>query len=536
MEQTPPLVTDSPERLYVAGDAATITPSDDNPLAAVKATYSEEDGIGYIARTAGVDGNSITVSIDEGEANGVVVTPPDIAVTIASAGVDSYVDVANDADTITYTSTATGEGGNGTIIKIVKPDSTANQALSVTVDVPSRVLTVNLEVDGGTDVLANFTTALAGSNNDLAYTSKLAGPIGNTITVRYVAATVARSTTTAAITGNRAITVALAATAATATLTTALTGTNNDLVFTSTRTGSALGNQTEIEYVDPGENDAELSILISGDTIQFNLATDSGGLITSTADDLKAALLADSVASALVTAADAAANDGSGVVTALAATALAGGGVLTITSTAAQVKAAIEADYESNALVTVANAAANDGTGAVIATSFTLANGKYADAVSTSQEVIDAVNDLVANTIVQASLSAGSGTDIVVPGVYTTAGGRSQGGITKGQVVGLINSDVDAKDLVYAFVDEKHSGDEIELPYAIGLADGADGQWALEQGFARAFRVGESGDVSYKTFNGSDVVETFFAGDVANVAIIGINSTDTTITDIVGYA
>lgn len=535
MEQTPPLITDSPERLYVAADAAQITPSDTNPLAAVKATATV-DGITYTAKTPGVGGNDITVSLSEASVNSVSVTGTDISVLVNTASINAYVDVENDTDIIQYAATPAGEGGNGTIVKIVKPDSTSNQALAVTVDVPSKVLTVSLEVDGSTDVLANFTTALAGSNNDLAYTSKLVGPIGNTITVQYVAATVATSTTTAEIIGNRSIRVNLAATAATAALTTDLTGTNNDLVFTSTRTGSALGNQTEIEYIDPGENDAELSITISGDTIQFNLATDSGGLITSTADDIKAALLADSVASALVTAADAATNDGSGVVTALAATALVGGGVLTITSTAAQVKAAIEADYASNLLVTVANAAANDGTGAVIATSFTLANGKFADAVSTSQEVVDAINDLVANTIVTAALTAGAGTDIVTTGVYSLANGKSVGGITLGDVVGLINADSEASDLVLVTVDQKNSGSPITLPHDAALTGGLEGQWGLEQGFARAFRVGESGDVSYKTFNGSDVIETFIAGDIANVAVVGINATATTVTEIIGYA
>jgi hypothetical protein len=119
------------------------------------------------------------------------------------------------------------------------------------------------------------------------------------------------------IVGNVASTVA-------ATLSTALTGANNDLDFTSVLTG-VLGNAITIRYLDPAANDAVESVSVAGTAITFNLATDGAGAITSTGDSLKATLLASAPASALVTAADKAANDGSGVVTALAATALTGG-------------------------------------------------------------------------------------------------------------------------------------------------------------------------------------------------------------------
>ena len=107
-------------------------------------------------------------------------------------------------------------------------------------------------------------------------------------------------------------------------LTTALTGADNDLVFTAVTAGT-LGNYITIAYIDPGEINQELSVVVTGLNIVFNLATGGAGAITSTADDLKAALVASEAASALVTAADAGGDDGSGVVTAMAATALEGG-------------------------------------------------------------------------------------------------------------------------------------------------------------------------------------------------------------------
>lgn len=109
-----------------------------------------------------------------------------------------------------------------------------------------------------------------------------------------------------------------------ATLSTNLTGSNNDLDFTAVPVG-ALGNLITIAYVDPGDNDIAESVAVVGNAITFTLSTDGSSAITSTGDTLKATLLASAPASALVTAADKAANDGSGVVTAMAATALTGG-------------------------------------------------------------------------------------------------------------------------------------------------------------------------------------------------------------------
>lgn len=112
---------------------------------------------------------------------------------------------------------------------------------------------------------------------------------------------------------------------ASATLTTSLTGDNNDIVFTAADAGSA-GNLITIEYVDPEAVDAELGVVVTGTAIVVNLATDGSGDIVSTADEVKAAIEGDEDADALVTVADAGGNDGSGVVTELAETALAGGG------------------------------------------------------------------------------------------------------------------------------------------------------------------------------------------------------------------
>ena len=85
--------------------------------------------------------------------------------------------------------------------------------------------------------------------------------------------------------------------------------------------GGAAGNDITIEYVDPEEANAAVSVEVAGTAIKVNLVPGEGGAITTTANDIIAAF-ADNT---LVSVAKKAANDGTGVVTAMAATALTGG-------------------------------------------------------------------------------------------------------------------------------------------------------------------------------------------------------------------
>lgn len=120
-------------------------------------------------------------------------------------------------------------------------------------------------------------------------------------------------------------------TKAKATLTTALTGTNNDLTYTAKAGGNeadnadyAAGNAVTVAYVVAGTGTA-LSVDVTASAITVNVATDGGGAATSTAAQVRDAVNGDTEAAALVTAENATGNDGTGVVTALAATPLAGG-------------------------------------------------------------------------------------------------------------------------------------------------------------------------------------------------------------------
>lgn len=108
-----------------------------------------------------------------------------------------------------------------------------------------------------------------------------------------------------------------------ATLTTALAGANNDLTFTAVTPGVG-GNSITIVYAVAGNNTA-LSVSVTSNAITVNLATNGGGTATSTAAQILAAIQASAPASALVNVALAATNDGTGVAIALSSTPLASG-------------------------------------------------------------------------------------------------------------------------------------------------------------------------------------------------------------------
>jgi flagellin len=115
-------------------------------------------------------------------------------------------------------------------------------------------------------------------------------------------------------------------------------GTNNNLVFTDARQDAGASDTAiNVTYAVAGANTA-LSATVNGTNITFNLATDAAGVATTTAAQLAAAITAGTGtfagAKQLVSAANAAGNDGSGVLAATASSGLTGGtnGVITFSS------------------------------------------------------------------------------------------------------------------------------------------------------------------------------------------------------------
>lgn len=101
-----------------------------------------------------------------------------------------------------------------------------------------------------------------------------------------------------------------------------MTNANADLTYTATEAGTD-GNSVNVTHVDPGVADAALSVTTFVKSIIVSLATDANGDITSTAAEVKAAVNANADAAALATCDDE--GDGSGVVNAVANTFLTGG-------------------------------------------------------------------------------------------------------------------------------------------------------------------------------------------------------------------
>lgn len=160
--------------------------------------------------------------------------------------------------------------------------------------------------------VGSATAGLAGSMANGSYSYRIAAvdDVGSSLASVAAAATVVSS----GIYGSRS---------------TALTGANNDLKFTAKTIGT-VGNSNTITYVDPAGNNEALDVVITPDTgfaeVVVNLATDGSGAITTTANDILVALtVAGAAFSDFMSVAYVTGNDGSGVVTAMAGAFLAGG-------------------------------------------------------------------------------------------------------------------------------------------------------------------------------------------------------------------
>ena len=88
---------------------------------------------------------------------------------------------------------------------------------------------------------------------------------------------------------------------------------NSGVTYTAAAAGTD-GNAIRVRYVDPGSASAALAVSVSGNDITVSLATDIDSIITSTAAEIATAVNAEPDASALVSAAEE--GDGSGVVNA----------------------------------------------------------------------------------------------------------------------------------------------------------------------------------------------------------------------------
>jgi len=101
---------------------------------------------------------------------------------------------------------------------------------------------------------------------------------------------------------------------------------NNAITFTARESGPG-GNSLTVTLVDPGGKEKALSVDVDGNDITVNLATNGTGAgeLTSTAAQVIAAIAEHDTASQLVKGANTGASSGAGVVAAVAKASLAGG-------------------------------------------------------------------------------------------------------------------------------------------------------------------------------------------------------------------
>ncbi len=109
-----------------------------------------------------------------------------------------------------------------------------------------------------------------------------------------------------------------------ATLATGVVGSNNAITWTSRLPGDD-GEEITITIVDPAGNNVSLSVDVDGRDIVVTGATDGASVLTSTAAQVIAAVQEHDTASQLVDVANTGASSGAGVVAAVAETALASG-------------------------------------------------------------------------------------------------------------------------------------------------------------------------------------------------------------------
>ena len=173
-----------------------------------------------------------------------------------------------------------------------------------------------------------------------------------------------------------------------AALTTSLSGSNNDLVFTAV-TGGPGGNSINIVYAVAGAN-TPLSVSVDGFVITVHVATDGGSAATSTAAQVKAAIEANADAVALVSVALASANDGTGIVAALSATPLTGGSLSTTPPSQVVADATNKHYFTGNDGQTFIEVVSSDGSSRTVTVQFAPSAAGSVTAVTGSPETIPA--------------------------------------------------------------------------------------------------------------------------------------------------
>lgn len=298
-----------------------------NVIATADAALGEINGLLNQIRGLVQEGlNTGALSQAEIEANQAQIDSALSAINRISANTKFGSDKLLDGSKAFNTSISTADAAKLGDVKINEALFGSSSSIAVNATVNTVAERAQLRYDGG-DLTAAATIEVGGSKGTEVI---FLGSSATTSDIRAAINAVSDSTGVTASSNNVAnLTVAARAATVTIDQDSGAT-TDEDITFTRDTAGldSDLGGSVSVAYIDPSANDAALSVSVTVDgsgnqTINVSLATDSGGAITSTAADVVAAVNGDATAGGLVTAA--ADGAGTGVLAAEAATALVGG-------------------------------------------------------------------------------------------------------------------------------------------------------------------------------------------------------------------
>jgi hypothetical protein len=326
------------------------------PADAAQATLSRnptgnDNALTFTARAYGAEGNSISVAyIDPGadadlsvsvfrQAITVNLAYAAAAITSTAADVLAAIEAHTEANQLVTVAINTGDtgsadDGSGIVTALAAAALTGGAGTGIGV-VSKGGLCVdttngNVYINNGTTAAPEWDGLNEAAIATALYATAAQGALADTATQPGDLGTAAAQNVGAFVSSTLHVAHAgVPANAVRATLSRNPAGDDNALTFTAVAYGTG-GNSITITYVDPAANDAALGVVVAGSAITVNLATDGGGVITSTAAMVLAAIEASGPASALVDVAidtgdSGVADDGSGVVTALASAPMTGG-------------------------------------------------------------------------------------------------------------------------------------------------------------------------------------------------------------------
>jgi len=208
-----------------------------------------------------------------------------ISLTIAKMDADELLGAGPTPATgylegVTFTAVASGEAGND--IQIVFKDPEAEEA-ELSISVSGNIITVSLATDEDGNITSTAADIVNAINTDTEASALVTASVGTE------PVSIDDATSVALSGGNDGESA------------TPATGGLAGVTFTAVDPGEA-GNSIEIVFEDPEADEAVLSISVDGNKITVTLATDGEGDITSTIDDIVAAINGNNEANALVTA------------------------------------------------------------------------------------------------------------------------------------------------------------------------------------------------------------------------------------------